>query len=124
MSQCEAPSPLRDLPGLPLSPEGEPVFAEPWQAQAFALTVHLHERGAFTWHEWAQVLSSQVHLPERAADGSDYFEAWLAALTQLLVEKGIAEQASILSLQEGWKRAAEATPHGQAIELCNDPQRR
>ncbi|MFD1743906.1 nitrile hydratase accessory protein [Rhizobium helianthi] len=123
MSQCDAASPLGNAPGLPRSAEGDPVFAEPWQAQAFALTVHLHERGVFTWAEWAQALSAEVHGPGRAADGSDYFEAWLAALTALLVHKGVADHASILNLQESWQRAAQATPHGQSIELSNDPAR-
>ncbi|MCY1669171.1 nitrile hydratase accessory protein [Rhizobium sp. SL86] len=121
MSQCETSSPLVQSPGLPSTENGEPVFAEPWQAQAFGLTVHLFERGLFSWSEWAGHLSHQVHRPERAADGSDYFEAWVAALTHLLVEKGIADEASVFALQQSWQRAAEATPHGRPIELSNDP---
>jgi nitrile hydratase accessory protein len=99
------------------------VFAEPWQAQAFALTVHLHERGVFSWSEWAEHLSHEVHRPGRAADGSDYFDAWVAALTHILVEKGLAEEAAVLALQQSWQRAAEATPHGSVIALQNDPLR-
>jgi nitrile hydratase accessory protein len=110
-------------PGLPQSPEGAPVFAEPWQAQAFALTVHLHAQNVFSWGEWAAHLSREVHQPDRAADGSDYFDAWVAALTHLLAEKGLAEEAAVLALQDSWQRAAEATPHGHAIELHNDPLR-
>jgi hypothetical protein len=30
-----------------------PVFRAPWEAQAFAMAVTLHERGVFTWQEWA-----------------------------------------------------------------------
>lgn len=121
MSQCEISSPLVQSPGLPSSENGEPVFAEPWQAEAFGLTVHLFERGLFSWSEWAAHLSHEVHRPERAADGADYFEAWVAALTHLLVEKGVADEASVFALQQSWQRAAEATPHGQPIELSNDP---
>lgn len=123
MSQCETPSLLLNSPGLPQSPEGAPVFAEPWQAQAFALTVHLHERGVFAWNEWAEHLSREVHQLGRAVDGSDYFDAWVAALTHLLAEKGLADEATVLLLQQSWQRAAEATPHGHAIELRNDPLR-
>ena len=43
---------LADLPSLPRE-DGEPVFAEPWQAQAFALAVRLSADGHFTWKEWA-----------------------------------------------------------------------
>lgn len=114
-------TPLGQSPGLPLSDEGEPVFAEPWQAQAFGMTVHLYERGLFTWAEWAQMLSAELHRPHRAADGSDYFDGWVAALTGLLVTKGLADHSTVQSLQESWQRAAEATPHGQPIERSNDP---
>lgn len=87
------------------------------------MTVHLHGCGLFTWNEWAERLSAELHRPERAEDGSDYFDAWVAALTGMLAAKGIVEEATVLALQEGWKRAAEATPHGEPILLENDPLR-
>ncbi|UJW74076.1 nitrile hydratase accessory protein [Rhizobium sp. SL42] len=121
MSTCEIPSPLSQSPGLPKSIEGDPVFAEPWHAQAFALTVHLHDRGLFDWSEWAASLSLEVHKAGRAPDGSDYFDAWIAALTALLDGKGVAEPEQVLALQKSWQRAAQATPHGSPIELANDP---
>ena len=99
------------------------MFGEPWQAQAFAMTVHLHERGLFSWSEWADTLSRELHKPERAEDGSDYFDGWVAALTALLAAKGLADPETVLALQESWKRAAEATPHGSPIVLDNDPLR-
>lgn len=123
MSACEVASPLAASPGLPKSVEGDPVFGEPWQAQAFAMTVHLHERGLFSWSEWAETLSSELHKPERAEDGSDYFDGWVAALTGLLAAKGLADPETVLALQESWKRAAEATPHGSPVVLDNDPLR-
>lgn len=99
------------------------MFSEPWQADAFALTVHLHARGVFTWAEWAKALSTEVHKPGRAEDGSDYFEAWVAALSAVLCEKGVADAKTIEDLQRSWQRAAEATPHGHPILLENDPHR-
>ncbi|MBB4228977.1 nitrile hydratase accessory protein [Rhizobium mongolense] len=123
MSLYEMASPLTRSPQLPKSADGEPVFPEPWAAAAFAMTVHLHERGLFTWSEWAETLSAELHKPGRAVDGSDYFDCWVAALSLLLVNKGIADAGAILSLQESWQRAAEATPHGKSIELSNDPLR-
>jgi nitrile hydratase accessory protein len=121
LKTCEPPSPLRETPGLPRSEEGDPVFAEPWQAEAFALTVHLHARGLFTWSEWADALSSEVKRPHRDPDGHDYYDCWVEALSGLLETKGVADAATILGLQQSWQRAAEATPHGQPIELGNDP---
>ena len=85
------------------------------------MTVHLHELGLFSWSEWAEALSAEVHKVGRAVDGIDYFDCWVEALTALLVAKGITDAAAVLGLQKSWQRAAEATPHGQPIALCNDP---
>jgi nitrile hydratase accessory protein len=121
LSVCDTTTELVASPGLPRSPEGAPVFAEPWQALAFAMTVHLHARDVFSWTEWAESLSAEVHRPGRAADGSDYFDAWVAALAGLLERKGLADRETVEALRESWQRAAEVTPHGQSIELSNDP---
>ena len=123
MSACEITSPLTQSPELPKSADGEPVFPEPWAAEAFAMTVHLHEKGLFAWSEWAERLSAELHKPGRAANGSDYFDCWVAVLCGLLVAKGIADADMIADLQRSWQRAAEATPHGKPIILENDPQR-
>ena len=120
---CAAPPGLRDMPDFQHSGEGAPVFAEPWQAEAFALTVHLFDRGLFTWAEWAEALSAEVKRPHRDPDGHDYYDCWVEALSDLLEKKGITDAATILGLQHGWQRAAEATPHGRPIELANDPLR-
>ena len=100
-----------------------PVFAEPWQAQAFALAVALHQRGVFTWSEWAAELSKQVARPGAAQDGSDYYQHWLATIEALLAEKGVAGPQMVADLSASWQRAAHATPHGKPILLENDPER-
>jgi nitrile hydratase accessory protein len=123
LSARDLPSPLTKSPQLPRSSNGEPVFPEPWAAEAFAMTVHLHERGLFAWREWADCLSAELHKPGRAEDGSDYFDCWVAALSGLLVSRGIADAGAVLGLQQSWQRAAEATPHGKPIVLANDPER-
>jgi nitrile hydratase accessory protein len=102
----------------------EPAFAEPWQAQAFALTVTLHDKGLFSWSEWAEALSSEVKHPDAAADGHDYYERWLAALEKLLAAKDVAAPVDVDALAAAWQRAAHATPHGKPILLENDPQTR
>ncbi|AWC23391.1 MULTISPECIES: nitrile hydratase accessory protein [Aminobacter] len=101
-----------------------PVFAEPWQAEAFAMVVALHERGLFTWAEWAERLSAEVKKPGAAADGSDYYARWLAALECLTAEKGLARRDEVDAVAAAWERAAHATPHGQPILLENDPAKR
>ena len=122
------PGPEARSPGAPVEaqfhlPPDAPVFAEPWQAQAFALAVALNERGLFTWSEWADELSRQVARPGAAADGGDYYQHWLAALEALLARKGVAGPDSVDAMSASWQRAAHATPHGQPIRLENDPER-
>lgn len=98
------------------------AFDEPWQAQVFALVLALQDRGVFTASEWADRLGQHLHEADAAADGSDYYQRFVAALVALLAEKGIATSALIETVASSWQRAAEATPHGQMIELANDPR--
>ena len=103
------------LPRLPRDAEG-PVFVEPWQAQAFALTLKLHEAGAFTWPEWAQALSVELaRHPED--DGSRYYEHWVAALEGLVTGRNLAALNELSSRKDAWKNAYLRTPHGKPVEL-------
>ena len=103
---------LSDLESLPKDVDG-PVFAEPWEAQAFALAVQLHEKGVFTWSEWAETLGAELHAhPERG-----YYENWLDALEMLVEKKGAIGHTERLQRIADWDEAARATPHGQPIEL-------
>lgn len=111
---------LDDLSRLPRD-EGGPVFAEPWQAQAFALAVRLSERGHFTWKEWAEALAAELKAAvERGEpdDGSHYYEHWLAALERIIKTKGLVDAAALLSRKEAWAEAYRRTPHGKPIELA------
>jgi nitrile hydratase accessory protein len=77
---------LRTLPGIPLDADS-PVFNEPWEARAFAMTLALHERGLFTWPQWAEALSRQIKLAQAAGDedlGHTYYQHWLLALESLV----------------------------------------
>jgi nitrile hydratase accessory protein len=116
---------LKRREAAPALPDGidEPVFAEPWQAEAFALVVALNEGGVFSWSEWAEALSAEVHREDAAHDGHDYYDHWLAALETLLARKNVAPPAEVDALAAAWERAAHATPHGKPILLENDPQR-
>ena len=111
MSDSDSPD-LTALPDIPLR-DGEPVFAEPWQAQAFALTLSLHQKGVFSWSEWADALSAEIHGDEQRS----YYRHWLAALEKLVGEKGIATADMITRRESEWHEAAARTPHGQPIEL-------
>ena len=90
----------------------DPVFNEPWEAQAFAMVVKLHERGCFTWGEWAEFLGAEIKSSE-----APYYEHWLAALEKIVEAKGLMSQFERLNRVDAWDRAAHATPHGQPIAL-------
>jgi nitrile hydratase accessory protein len=107
------------VPDLPCDAAG-PVFREPWEAQAFAMTLALHERGLFTWPEWAQALSAEIKRAQAAGDpdtGETYYLHWLAALEGLVAAKGITTPATLTRYRDAWDRAADRTPHGTPIEL-------
>lgn len=122
MNPSELARALAPVAPLPCDAAG-PVFAEPWQAQAFAMAVALHGRGLFTWPEWAAALSREIAAHGGGDDGGRYYEFWLEALEHLLIEKGAASHAQIDDLAKSWARAAQATPHGRPISLDNDPLR-
>ena len=107
---------LDALPRLPRDEAG-PVFAAPWQAQAFALAVKLNEAGVFTWSEWAKTLGTELAAagPDDSAD--NYYEHWLAALEKLVEAKGTLGHDERLARRDAWDRAARATPHGEPIVL-------
>lgn len=98
----------------------EPVFREPWEAQAFALTVALHERGAFSWPEWSAALAEEIERAGDADDGEAYYHHWLRALERLVAERRLTDAETLESYRHAWKHAAERTPHGTPIELSDE----
>ena len=107
---------------LPLPPGAAdaPVFAEPWQAQAFAMAVQLHAKGVFTWPQWAQALSQTIAEARVAGDrddGSNYYQHWVDALERLVLTQGLGTAEQVHRLEHAWEAAAARTPHGQPSEL-------
>ena len=116
-----APQDLSVLSRLPRD-EGGPVFAEPWQAQAFALAVRLSAQGHFTWKEWAAALADELKTAADTGepdDGSRYYHHWLTALERLVTAKGLSSQAALLARKEAWADAYRHTPHGKPVELTD-----
>ena len=110
------------VPGIPRDVQG-PVFREPWEAQAFSMALALHQRGLFTWSEWAATLAGEIRRAQAAGDpdtGETYYRHWLAALERLVAEKGIASRDTLARYRDAWDRAADRTPHGTPIELSPD----
>lgn len=107
------------LPELPCDDAG-PTFKAPWEAQAFAITLTLYERGMFTWAEWADYLNQAIHDAQAAGDpdlGDTYYLHWLTALERLSTAKGWVKGDLLLQRRNEWEAAARRTPHGQPIEL-------
>lgn len=122
MDRAAAMRAAHDVPGVPQDAEG-PVFREPWEAQAFAMTLALYDRGLFTWPEWAATLAAQIKRAQAAGDpdtGETYYSHWLAALERLVAEKGVATMETLHRTRDAWDHACDRTPHGQPIELRPD----
>ena len=124
---CTTPSPPSDaqpadlslLKGLPVE-DDSPVFREPWEARAFGMALALHERGLFTWDEWAQTLAAQIRAAQALGDpdlGNTYYRHWLAAIEALVSAKGASSPEELGRYQQAWGRAADRAAHGQSIEL-------
>ena len=107
------------VPGIPRDDDG-PVFREPWEAQAFAMALVLHERGLFSWTEWAATLADEIKRAQADGDpdtGQTYYRHWLATLERLIAEKEVATSETQHRYRDAWDHAADRTPHGAPIEL-------
>ena len=114
-------SSYEELPALPRDEEG-PVFAEPWEAQAFAMAVKLSQQGHFTWKEWAAALARELQAAvDRGEpdDGSEYYQHWVAALEKLVEEKGITDSLALNQRKQDWADAYHRTPHGKPVLLAD-----
>jgi len=110
------------VPGVPRDDDG-PVFREPWEAQAFAMTLALHERGVFSWSEWATALAAEIKRAQAAGDpdtGDTYYSHWLNTLEKMVAEKGVTNATTLHRYRDAWDHACDRTPHGQPIELRDD----
>ncbi|GAA0596492.1 nitrile hydratase accessory protein [Caenispirillum bisanense] len=110
----------RAAAGCPAAPDRP--FAEPWQAQAFAVTVHLAERGLFTWTEWTETFGATLAMARDAGqpdtDGSAYWRHWVTALEVMLAARGVADKTTLDALKADWADAYRRTPHGSPVRLA------
>jgi len=77
-------------------------FDEPWQAEVHALATLLSDRGLLTWPEMS---------------GRTSYLELLAAIEQVVVERGLTSAGELSTLRAAWDHAAHRTPHGTPIEL-------
>lgn len=116
MKRSEVPSSPRPL----ARHDSEPVFDEPWQAQALALAAQLQAQGLFSATEWSQALGDEIATATRAGEGDSaqsYYEAALRALEKLVASRtDVSEQIQTERVQQ-WREAYLHTPHGQPVNL-------
>lgn len=102
--------------------EAESAFAEPWHAELFAVTHALASAGCFAWTDWSDQFAVALKSADDAGspkDGSAYYDIWLAALEDFLIERGLADAAGLASYKRTWTEAYLTTPHGEPVELGN-----
>ncbi|HVV61548.1 MAG TPA: nitrile hydratase accessory protein [Pseudolabrys sp.] len=119
MDRDAAVSATKAVPGVPRDEDG-PVFGGPWEAQAFAMALALHERGVFTWPEWAETLGAEIKRAQAAGDpdtGETYYSHWLNALERIVAAKGVTTTETLHRYRDAWDHACDRTPHGKPIEL-------
>ena len=107
------------MPQLPRD-EGGPVFAEPWQAQAFAIAVRLSAQGYFTgksgrlrWRQnWPTPPNGTKRMMARSTitTGLRRWRNWSPRKDSPIV-------AALFERREAWADAYRHTPHGQPVQL-------
>lgn len=110
---------LTVISSIPRDDDG-PVFRQPWEAQAFAMTLRLYQKGLFTWPEWADTLTAEIKNAQEAGDpdtGETYYHHWLVALERIVTEKGVTDRDTLSRHKDAWSSAADRTPHGAPILL-------
>lgn len=106
-----------DMPaGIPRDAEG-PVFNAPWEALAFGLALQLHQKGLFTWTEWAETLAATIREAQAAGDpdlGDTYYLHWVRALERLVIGRGLADEQGLAELAAA---IAEDARHHRELQL-------
>lgn len=113
MSSQDAMTAIASIP----REDDEPVFAEPWEARAFAMVVALQEAGLFDWSDWAERFGAALKVNSDLGGCLSYYQVWLRTLEAFMADSGLADPTAIARRAEEWGAAAARTPHGQPIEL-------
>lgn len=107
-------------PGRLRQRDGEPVFGEPWHAQASAMASLLVDSGTFSASQWAEALGAELRAARLAGsldDTETYYRAVLCALERLLDQGQAISREELARRQDEWERAYLRTPHGQPVML-------
>jgi nitrile hydratase accessory protein len=107
------PPVIANVVDLPRDEDG-PVFAEPWEAQAFAIVVKLAEQGHYTWAEWVEVFSKEIASAKDAELNGEavpgYYEHWLAAAEKIMIAKGLVNGEQLAAKKFGFAASRACRP--------------
>lgn len=105
-----------------LKDNGEPVFRDSWEAEAFAIVNLLIKQGFLTCSEWVEIFSQEIKAAQAQGDpdrGDTYFSHWCSALERISVERGLTDWPTYQRQLELWHQAVLNTPHGVPLALEN-----
>ena len=74
---------------------GELVFEAPWESRAFGVAVALHDAGAIDFERFRAHLIAEIRARGAEEGGEGYYERWLDALQQLLLEEGVVSEVEL-----------------------------
>lgn len=116
MNRVEAVAPLK-------ARDGEPAFAEPWQAQVMAVAAALVAAGRFSAADWSNALGAEIARAEAAGrpdNAETYYRCALEALEHLAKAHDLTDSTALGVRKAAWIEAYEHTPHGKPVELPPD----
>jgi nitrile hydratase accessory protein len=105
-----------------LREQGRPLFADSWEAEAFAIGKLLVADGLVTPQEWYDVISDEIRKAQAAGDpdrGDTHYLHWMSALERVCIEKGLVDATVLEEHVQIWGRAVANTPHGVPILFEN-----
>jgi nitrile hydratase accessory protein len=106
------------------SVDGEPAFAEAWQAEALAIADTLVQNGLFSAVDWSAALGDALQQAETDGASDDqetYYRCVLSALEGLVARNSPIDLKAMAGKRKDWEAAYLATPHGQPVKLKTDP---
>lgn len=105
--------------------DGDPVFAEAWQAEALAIADNLVQGGLFSASAWSEALGKALREAEASGESDDqetYYRCVVAALENLVAAHSEIDLAAMSASRSDWEQAYRNTPHGQPVRLeSSDP---
>jgi nitrile hydratase accessory protein len=115
----------QDLKSLkPLaSVDGEPAFAEAWQAEALAIADTLVQNGMFSAGAWSAALGEALQQAASSGASDDqetYYRCVLSALEGLVARHSAIDLQAMTGKRKDWEAAYLSTPHGQPVKLKTD----